>query len=57
MIAGISEIIDPRSSRAADMRAITQSFLDNWPYDESTDQFSKKEAGIVSWQVISIALR
>ena len=48
MIAGISEIIDPRSSRAADMRAITQSFLDNWPYDESTDQFSKKEAGIVS---------
>ncbi|ORX34040.1 fungal-specific transcription factor domain-domain-containing protein [Kockovaella imperatae] len=48
MIAGISEILDPRSPHAADMRAIIQNFLDHFPHDETKDEFSQKEAGIVS---------
>lgn len=59
MIAGISIIIDPvssrgglglyqRSSHSSDMRAILQKFLEDHPHDPSMDDFSKKESAIVS---------
>ncbi|WWC59664.1 uncharacterized protein I303_102226 [Kwoniella dejecticola CBS 10117] len=47
MIAGISIIIDPRASRAAEMKQIIQSFMEQHPHDPKMDDFSQKEAAII----------
>lgn len=64
MIAGISMIIDPvstfqyyyshntdfwqRAAHSNDMRMIVQSFMEQHPHDPKADDFSQKEAAIVS---------
>jgi hypothetical protein len=48
MIAGISMIIDPRGSHVADMRHILQDFMQEHPHNPRADDFSQKEAAIVS---------
>ncbi|WWC86725.1 uncharacterized protein L201_001603 [Kwoniella dendrophila CBS 6074] len=47
MIAGISIIIDPRASRAPEMKQIIQSFMEQHPHDPNADDFSQKEAAII----------
>ncbi|WVQ79880.1 hypothetical protein IAT38_001980 [Cryptococcus sp. DSM 104549] len=47
MIAGISMIIDPRSSHSKDMGLIVKSFMEQHPHDPKADDFSQKEAAII----------
>ncbi|WRT64595.1 uncharacterized protein IL334_001528 [Kwoniella shivajii] len=47
MIAGISIIIDPRAPRAAEMKQIIHSFMEQHPHDPKADDFSQKEAAII----------
>ena len=48
MIAGLSLILDPKNQHAGDMREIVQSFMEQHPHDPAADEFSQKEAAIVS---------
>lgn len=52
MIAGISMIVDPRGLHAADMRQIVQSFMQEHPHDPRADDFTQKEAAIVSFSAL-----
>ncbi|WVR04770.1 hypothetical protein IAU60_001782 [Kwoniella sp. DSM 27419] len=47
MIAGISNILDPRAPHAVDMKLIVQAFMEQHPHDPKADEFSQKEAAII----------
>jgi hypothetical protein len=53
MIAGINLLLEPDSPYASDMWKIVTNFMENHPYNPSSDEFSRREAAIVSFMTIS----